>query len=107
MRYSKQGYKHQLILNDGFSVEFFPDTILKNDPVDLACLPLLYYHDVSLKSENKYVKKGLVLLAGLVIQPTGEFRDEYRRLGIFRISEENGKAFFRESDVGRKEVTII
>jgi hypothetical protein len=107
MRYSKQGYKHQLILSDGFSVEFFPDTILKNDPADLACLPLLYYNNISLKNENKYPKKWLNMLAGLVIQPTGEFRDEYCRLGVFRISEENGKVCFREPDVGRKEVTII
>ena len=90
---------HRLVLSEDLSdphcyVDFFPDKIIKKDdlPAGVACLPILIYRnrfpEENLSKMNEY------FLAGLVIQPTGEFRDEYRRMGVFRIGEESGKEWF-------------
>ena len=41
-------------------------------------------------SENK----SLSFLADLVVHPTGDFRDEYCRPGVFRMSEGSGRGWF-------------
>ncbi|KAE9381644.1 HET-domain-containing protein [Stipitochalara longipes BDJ] len=108
-RYERFGNEHRLVLSDQLSeylnlADFFPDLIIKDIPVGLKCLPLLFYHhETYVESENNEGKQHFV--AGLVIQPTGEFRDEYHRVGVFRISEQSGKAWFADSDA--KEVTLV
>jgi hypothetical protein len=48
----------------------------------------LFYTRVG--SENK----SLSFLADLVVHPTGGFRDEYCRLGVFRVGERSGREWF-------------
>jgi hypothetical protein len=72
------------------SVEFFPDTMTKTFPKDAICLPILYYSEARMGSENK----NLCFLAGLVVHPSGDFRDEYCWLGVFRMSERSGSEWF-------------
>ncbi|PMD40055.1 HET-domain-containing protein [Hyaloscypha variabilis F] len=109
LRYERFGNEHRLILNDPLSedlylADFFPDVIIKDKPVGLECLPLLFYHhEAHVESENYEETRHFV--AGLVIQPTGDFRDEYRRIGIFRISEKSATAWFADFDV--REVTLV
>jgi len=72
--------------------------------MDLKCLPLFScYYETNVGSENNEEKEHFI--AGLVIQPTGEFRDEYSRVGVFRISENSGRAWFAGSDTS--EVTLV
>jgi hypothetical protein len=103
---------HRLVLSENLSdphcyVDFFPDKIIKRDDftADVACLPILIYQNKLPEEEN--LSKNEYFLAGLVIQPTGEFRDEYRRMGVFRIGEESGKEWFAGQGVEEREVTII
>jgi hypothetical protein len=65
---------------------------------------MLYYHDAQVDIENKETRR---FLSGLMIQPTGEFRNEYPRVGAFRISEDSGKAWFEKSGLEYQEVTLI
>jgi hypothetical protein len=85
-------------------VDFLPDSIFKISPVDLACMPLLLYHDTHVDTESKEEN---YFLSGLVIQPTGEFRDGYRRVGAFHISGGNERSWFEGSDIEQKEMTLI
>jgi hypothetical protein len=79
-----------LIEEPSDSIELFPDTMPKTSPKDAICLPILYYSEATMGSENKR----LSWLAGLVVHPTGDFRDEYCRLGVFRMSERSGRGWF-------------
>jgi hypothetical protein len=92
LRYEKWGNIYRLVLTEepSDSIEFFPDTMTKTFPKDAICLPILYYSEARMGSENK----SLSFLAGLVVHPTGDFRDEYCRLGVFRMSERSGKEWF-------------
>lgn len=98
-KYEKRGNSYQLTLNKALSdshfpvsefVELFPDTITEIFPTDAICLPLMYYGETRMGFKNMRNS----WLAGLVVQPTGEFLDESRRLGAFRMSEQSGRKWF-------------
>ena len=103
---------HRLVLSEDLSdphcyVDFFPDTIIKRDGFqahDVACLPILLYRNRMPEEENIL---NASFMAGLVMEPTGEFRDEYRRIGVFRTAEENAKEWCGGEGVNQMEVTII
>jgi hypothetical protein len=42
-----------------------------------------------------------------VIQLSGDFRDEYRRVGVIRIAEESGRPWFEEEAPATREISII
>lgn len=72
--------------------DYYPDMIPNHSPENPFCLPIMSFVNgrFAIEKENR----GRGLLAGLVITPTGDFRDEYRRIGIFSISNPAGKAWF-------------
>ncbi|KAF4636296.1 hypothetical protein G7Y89_g1777 [Cudoniella acicularis] len=98
VRYEKRGPTHRLILDEMVSshandVDFFPDVFFKEMPARLACLPMLY--------------TSCAFISGLVVEPTGKYSDEYRRVGAFRIDAESGERLFEDLGVEIVEVTII
>ncbi|TVY84431.1 hypothetical protein LSUE1_G002663 [Lachnellula suecica] len=108
VRYEKHGNIHRLILSEELSnhqlyADFFPDVDIENEPSDLICLPMLYHQETRADSENKGLQS---FMSGLVVRPSGEFLDEYRRVGVFRIPEESGRAWFEE-EVVIKEISIV
>jgi hypothetical protein len=112
LRYERQAIMHRLVLSEDLAdphcyVDFFPDTMIRKDefPAEVTCFPILRYQNRMPEEENVSKKNGS-FLAGLVLQPTGEFRDEYRRMGVFQIAEESGKEWFEGEGVEEKEVTI-
>jgi hypothetical protein len=112
LRYERQTVAHRLVLSEDLSdphcyVDFFPDTLIKQKefPADVECLPILHYRNRM--PEENVIKSSEVFMAGLVIHPTGEFRDEYQRIGVFRIAEESGREWFGTKGMEEREVTII
>jgi hypothetical protein len=98
-KYEKLGNSYQLTLTKTLldslfpaseSVEFYPDTIMEIFPTDAICLPLMYYGEARMGLENMR----RFWLAGLVVQPTGEFLDKCHRLGVFRMREQSGRKWF-------------
>lgn len=106
-RCERQGISYRLVIMEelsgdgleGSDVEFYPDLITKTELSNAICLPILNYQETGSEKENQWTgpkkesqwatpKKDRKVVksyvAGLVLQPTGEYRDEYRRLGIFR-----------------------
>lgn len=113
LRYERQATTHRLVLSEELSdphcyVEFYPDTMTRKEdfPADVECLLILHYRNRTSEDENPNKENG-TFLAGLVIQPTGEFTDEYQRIGVFRIAEESGKYWFQGAGSEEREVTII
>lgn len=110
LRYERYGNDHRLILSDEISdydnyVDFFPDTLVKPSMTSIACIPIMYYQNMNTRSQNDV--KDISFLAGFVVEEAGEFRDEYRRLGVFRISEPSGRSWFGEEGLLSKEITVI
>jgi len=110
LRYERYGNDHRLVLSDEISdyhnyIDFFPDKLIKPPMTGIACIPIMYYENMNTRSQNDV--KDISFLAGLVVEEAGEFRDEYRRLGVFRISEPSGRSWFEEEGQLSKEITII
>jgi len=99
-------YLGEYLSNSQCSLDFFPDTYInpmeRSIPKNLSCLPILY-HGASPGCEvNDGDRSGY--LSGLVLQSIGDFRDEYRRVGVFRVSGDSGRALF--SQLETREITI-
>ncbi len=58
--------------------------------------------------EKKKENQGKCLLTGLVIVSTGDFYDEYRRIGIFSISNPAGRTWFEDrGQQNLRDITLI
>jgi hypothetical protein len=85
LRYEKLDNSYRVILTEepSDSVEFFLDTMTKTFPREARYLPIIYYGEARKGLENNKS----FWPAGLVIQPTGDFPGEYRRLKVFRMTK--------------------
>ena len=89
------------MIHDSYA-EFFPDSA-EPLPKDLLCLPVFCPSQARNLEQNEKVKSQLV--AGLVLTPTGEFRDEYKRIGCFQLEGTTSLGAHREQDI--RSITIV
>ena len=85
-----------------FYAEFFPDS---TEPLskDLLCLPIFCAsHSQQLEQNKNPIPR---LVAGLVLTPTGEFRDEYKRIGCFQLKDTKSVGAHREQEI--QTITIV
>lgn len=88
--------------------EYYPDVILNPLPENLICLPIMSYVKGRCVIEKKKENEGKGLLTGLVIVSTGDFYDEYRRIGIFSISNSAGRTWFEDwGQQGLRDITLM
>ena len=86
--------------NDG---EYYPDTALGLIPENPLCLPIARISSGASLGEDENSLHGII--AGIVVEPTGEFEGEYRRLGFFRVLESAGVTWFGLND--RRDICHI
>ena len=99
LRCDRHGQKYKLLLTDQIDEEldtnegeYYPDKAPGVLPETALCLPIARIPaGVSLGQDENAING---ILAGLVIEPTGYFKNEYRRLGFFRILESAGVVWF-------------
>ena len=111
-RRGHHGYK--LLLTDQLDedlltneCDYYPDTIPQSlSSANPMCLPVARLRSGTFaggveNDEHEFV-------AGLVIEPTGDYDDEYRRIGFFRVAASAGVAWFG-CDQGRlvRDVTLV
>jgi len=113
MRYERQATLHRLVLSEEMSdphscVDFFPDVMIKGGgfPMNAVCLPVLYYQNLISDGENQK-RVNEAFMGGLVLEPTGEYRDEYRRMGIFKVSANDSRVWFDSEGAEERDITII
>ena len=109
----RRGQRYKLMLTDQLDEEldtnecdYYPDSIPQSLSKNPMCLPVARLRSGTSAGGNENDKRGFV--AGLVIGPTGEYADEYRRLGFFRIAASAGIAWFG-LDHGRllRDVSLV
>lgn len=106
LRQEKRATNYQLIFSDEMtqcdtSAQYFPDTRIDLFPREAICLPLIYYRESVTGVENGRDS----YLAGLVLLPTGEFRGEFQRFGVFRMRDVGGRFLFEEGQW--RGVTVV
>ncbi len=88
--------------------EYYPDVIVNPLPENPICLPIMSYVKGRCVIEKKKENQGKCLLTGLVIVSTGDFHDEYRRIGIFSISNPAGRTWFEDrGQQDLRDITLI
>lgn len=92
-----QRYKLLLIdqLDDDFATnecEYYPDSTPQALSENPMCLPVAHLRSGTSAGGDENEQRDFV--AGLVIEPTGNYRDEYRRLGYFRVAANAGNDSF-------------
>ena len=98
-RCGHNGQAYKLLLTDQCDEEldtnecdYYPDSIPQSLSENPICLPVarLIPGASAGRDENDRYR----FVAGLVIEPTGDYADEYRRLGCFRVAASAGTAWF-------------
>ena len=106
-----QGYK--LLLTDQIDEEldtnecdYYPDRVPQSLSKNPMCLAVARLRSGASTGGNENDEHEFV--AGLVIEPTGDFADEYRRRGFFRVAPRAGTTWFG-MDHGRllRDVTLV
>lgn len=109
----RRGQMYKLLLTDQLNEEldtnecdYYPDSIPQSLSKNPMCLPVARLRSGASCGGDENEKRSFV--AGLVIEPTGDYADEYRRLGLFRIAASAGIAWFG-LDQGRRlrEITLV
>ena len=103
LRSDRHGQGYKLLLTDQLDEEldanegdYYPDTAPGNLPENALCLPIARISSGASLGEDENSVHGIV--AGIVVEPSGEFAGEYRRLGFFRVSESAGVVWFGLND---------
>lgn len=93
------GQRYKLLLTDQLDEEldtnecdYYPDSIPQSLSENPMCLPVARL--LSGASAGGDENDRSEFIAGLVIEPTGAYTDEYRRLGFFRVAGNAGTAWF-------------
>ena len=103
MRAAKRCVSHgetcKLLLTDELEEEldtnecdYYPDSIPHSLPQNPMCLAMARFFSGASAGGDENEQLGF--LYGLVIGPTGEYAEEYRRLGCFRVAVSAGSAWF-------------
>ena len=94
-----RGQRYKLLLTDQLDEEldtnecdYYPDSIPQSLSENPMCLPVAHVLSGASAGGDENEQHGFI--AGLVIEPTGDYADEYRRLGCFRIGASAGTAWF-------------
>ena len=95
----RRGERYKLLLTDQLDedldtndCDYYPDSVPQSLSKSPVCLPVARLCSSASAGEEENDKGSFV--AGLVIEPTGDYADEYRRLGLFRIAASAGIARF-------------
>lgn len=98
-RCGRHGQRYKLLLTDQFDEEldthecdYYPDSIPQSLSENPICLPVARLLSGASAGADENDQHGFV--AGLVIGPTGDYADEYRRLGCFRVAANAGTTWF-------------
>lgn len=93
------GQRYKLLLTDQLDEEldtnecdYYPDSIPQSLSENPICLPVARLLSGASAGGDENERHGFV--AGLVIEPTGDYAHEYRRLGCFRVAASAGTAWF-------------
>lgn len=93
------GQRYTLLLTDQLDEEldtnecdYYPDSIPQSLSENPMCLPVARLLSGASAGGDENEQHGFV--AGLVIEPSGDYADEYRRLGCFRVAASAGIAWF-------------
>ena len=93
------GQRYKLLLTDQLDEEldtnecdYYPDSIPQSLSENPICLPVARLLSGASAGGDENERHGFV--AGLVIEPTGNYAHEYRRLGCFRVAASAGTVWF-------------
>ena len=93
------GRRYRLLLTDQLDEEldtnecnYYPDNIPQSLSENPMCLPVARLLSGASAGGDENDQHGFV--AGLVIEPTGDYANEYRRRGYFRVAASAGIAWF-------------
>ena len=109
----RRGQMYKLLLTDQLDEEldtnegdYYPDSIPQSLSKNPLCLPVARLHSGASAGGDENDKRNFV--AGLVVEPTGDYADEYRRLGLFRIAASAGIAWFGLDQGPRlRDITLV
>ena len=98
-RFYSHGQRYKLLLTDQLDEEldtnecdYYPDIVPQSLSENPMCLPVARLLSGASTGGDENEQRGFV--AGLVIEPTGDYANEYRRLGYFRVAASAGSAWF-------------
>ena len=114
---SRRGQRYKLLLTDQLDEEldeeldtnecdYYPDSIPQSLSKNPMCLPVARLRSGASSGGDENDKRNVV--AGLVIEPTGDYADEYRRLGLFQMAASAGIAWFGLDQARRlHDITVV
>ena len=96
---TRRGERYTLLLTDQLDDEldtnecdYYPDSIPQSLSQNPICLPVARFHSGASTGGDENDRRDFI--AGLVIEPTGDYAGDYRRLGMFQVAESTGIAWF-------------